>query len=282
MVLTDQPIQYAESSDGTRIAYYTFGSGRPVVFVGGALSTAEAAGPVAAAFAEAGMQGVAYDRRGRGESGDTAPYAPEREAEDLRAVVDAVGGAAVVLGHSSGAVLSLFAAAEGVPMTHLFLSEPPLRFGRDEPRGDLADRLQALVDRGENEKAVLLFLHEDVGMPKPVIEQLRGSPAFTGFVPLAQTTVYDNRLVASVSTPTAAMLGVDVPVTLLRGDPTLPLIATAVERLAAAMPGTELVVVPESHDHGVDPGGTVREVRARISATGGSPAAATTTSGHHQ
>jgi pimeloyl-ACP methyl ester carboxylesterase len=78
------------------------------------------------------------------------------------------------------------------------------------------------------------------------------------------------------------MLGVDVPVTLLRGDPTLPLIATAVERLAAAMPGTELVVVPESHDHGVDPGGTVREVRARISATGCSPAAATTTSGHHQ
>jgi hypothetical protein len=55
-----------------------------------------------------------------------------------------------------------------------------------------------------------------------------------------------------------------VPVTLLRGDPTLPLIVTAVERLAAAMPGTELVVVPESHDHGVDPAGTVRAVRARI------------------
>jgi pimeloyl-ACP methyl ester carboxylesterase len=263
--LTDQLILYAESSDGTRIAYRTFGSGRPVVFVGGALSTAEAAGPVAAAFAEAGLQGVTYDRRGRGESGDTAPYTPEREAEDLHAVTDVVGGAPVVLGHSSGAVLSLFAAAEGVPMTHLFLSEPPLRFGQNEPPVDLADRLQTLVDRGEKEEAVLLFLQEDVGMPKPVIEQLRGSLAFTGFVPLAQTTVYDNRLVASVSTPTAAMLGVDVPVTLLRGDPTLPLIVTAVERLAAAMPGTELVVVPESHDHGVDPGGTVREVRARIS-----------------
>jgi pimeloyl-ACP methyl ester carboxylesterase len=260
--LTDQPIQYAESSDGTRITYRRFGSGRPVVFVGGALSTAEAAGLLAAAFAEAGLQGVTYD--GRGESGDTAPYAPEREAEDLRAVIDAVGGAAVVLGHSSGAVLSLFAAAKGVPMTHLFLSEPPLRFGQNEPPADLADRLQALVDQGENEEAVLLFLREDVGMPEPAIEQLRASPAFAGFVPLAQTTVYDNRLVASVSTPTAAMLGVDVPMTLLRGDPTLPLIVTAVERLAAAMPGTELVVVPESHDHGVDPAGTVREVRARI------------------
>ena len=262
--MTDQPIQYAESSDGTRVAYRRFGSGRAVVFVGGALSTAKAAGPLAAAFAEAGLQGVTYDRRGRGDSGDTAPYAPEREAEDLRAVVDAVGGAAVVLGHSSGAVLSLFAAAEGVPMTHLFLSEPPLRFGQNEPPADLADRLRVLVDKGENEEAVLLFLREEVGMPEPAIEQLRASAAFAGLVPLAQTTVYDNLLVASVSTPTAAMLGVDVPTTLIRGDPTVPLIVTAVERLAAAMPGTELVVVPESHDHSVDPTATVREVRSRI------------------
>lgn len=144
------------------------------------------------------------------------------------------------------------------------MSEPPLRFGQNEPPADLADRLQALVDQAKNEEAVLLFLREDVGMPEAAIKQVRASPAFAGMVPLAQTTVYDNRLVASVSTPTAAMLGVDVPTTILRGDPTMPLIVTAVERLAAAMPGTELVVVPESHDHGVDPAGTVREVRARI------------------
>ena len=235
-----------------------------MVFVGGALSTAQAAVPLAAAFAAAGLQGVTYDRRGRGGSGDTAPYAPEREVEDLHAVIDDVGGAAVVLGHSSGAVLSLFAAAMAVPMTHLFLSEPPFRFGENEPPADLADRLQGLIDRGENEEAVLLFLREDVSLPEPAIEQLRGSPAFADLVPLAQSTVYDNRLVASVSTPTTAMLQVDVPVTLLRGDPTFPLLTTAVERLAAAMPGTQLVVVPESHNHGVDPAGTVREVVARI------------------
>jgi pimeloyl-ACP methyl ester carboxylesterase len=235
-----------------------------VVFVGGALATAGAGAALAAAFAGAGLQGVTYDRRGRGGSGDTAPYAPEREAEDLRAVIDAVGGSAVVLGHSAGAVLSLFAAAEGVPMTHLFLSEPPLRFGQDEPPVDLVDRLQALVDRGRNEEAVLLFLREDVGLPEPAIEQLRASPAFAGLVALARTAVYDSRLVASVSTPTAAMLEIDVPTTILRGDPTMPVLVTAAERLAAAMPGAGLVVVPESHDHGVDPAGTVREVRARI------------------
>jgi pimeloyl-ACP methyl ester carboxylesterase len=262
--VTDQPTLHAESADGTRIAYHRFGAGRPIVFVGGALATAEAGNPLAAAFAEAGLQGVTFDRRGRGGSGDTAPYAPEREVEDLRAVVDAVGGAAVVLGHSSGAILALLAAAQGVPMTHLFLSEPPLRFGRDEPPADLAARLQALVDQGRDEQAVLLFLREDVGLPEPAVEQFRASPAFAGLVPLARTTVYDHRLVTSVSTPTAAMLEVDVPTTILRGDPAMPLLVTAAERLAAAMPGAGLVVVPESHDHGVDPAGTVREVCARI------------------
>lgn len=263
--MTDQPTAYAGSADGTRIAYHLVGTGRPVVIVGGALATAQAGEPLAAAFAGAGLQGVTYDRRGRGGSGDTAPYAPEREAEDLHAVIDAVGGAAVVFGHSAGAILSLVAAAAGVPMTHLFLSEPPLRFGRDEAPVDLADRLQSLVDRGRDEDAILLFLREDVGLPEPAVEQFRASPAFAGLAPLARTTVYDNRLVASASTPSAAMLGVEVPTTILRGDPTMPLLVTAAERLAAAMPGADLVVVPESHDHGVDPAGTVREVLARIS-----------------
>jgi hypothetical protein len=73
-------------------------------------------------------------------------------------VIDAVGGDAAVFGHSAGAVLALFAAGEGVPMSRLFLSEPPLRFGVDEPPPDLAERLQALVDAGSGEEAITLFL----------------------------------------------------------------------------------------------------------------------------
>jgi pimeloyl-ACP methyl ester carboxylesterase len=263
--MTDSPTGHAESADGTRIAYRRVGSGRPVVIVGGALATAEASGPLATALANADLQGVTYDRRGRGNSGDNAPYAPEREAEDLRAVIDAVGDTTAVFGHSSGAVISLFAASLGVPMTHLFLSEPPLRFGENEPPTDLADRLQALVDQGKNEEAVLLFLRENVGLPEAAIEGLRASKEFASLIPLAQTTVYDNRLVAAVSTPTASMLAVDVPTTILRGDPTMPVLVTAVERLAAAMPKAELVIVPESQNHGIDPDATVREIRARIS-----------------
>ena len=147
-----------------------------------------------------------------------------------------------MLGHSAGAVLALLAAGAGLPMKHLFASEPPLRFGEDEPPADLAERLQTLVDRGHHAEAVVTFQRENVRLPEPMIEQLRGSPVFPGLVPLAQTTVYDTLLVASVSTPTPAMLGTTVPTTILRGEPTAPVLVTACDRLAAAMPRAELVV----------------------------------------
>ncbi|HEX4818116.1 MAG TPA: alpha/beta fold hydrolase [Nonomuraea sp.] len=262
--MNEQPPEYAVSLDGTRIAFQRFGSGRPVVIVSGALSTAAASGPLATSLAEAGLQGIAYDRRGRGASGDTAPYAPEREIEDLRAVVDAIGSPVAVLGHSAGAALSLFAAAVGVPMAHLFLSEPPLRFGHDEPPADLADRLWTLAEEGRGEEAVLCFLRENVGVPEQAIGQLRASEAFGELVRLARTTSYDTRLVAAVSTPTPKMFATDVPTTILRGARTTPLIITATEHLADAIPGAELVVVPESHDHLVDPHGTTREISTRL------------------
>ncbi len=259
---------HATSADGTQIAYQQTGSGQPVIVVVGALSTAASGRPVAEAFAAAGMRGVCWDRRGRGDSGDTAPYAPEREVEDLRAVIDAVGGEAVVLGHSAGAVLAFLGAGAGVPMSHLFLSEPVLRFGEDEPPTDLADRLQGLVDEGRPAEAVVTFQRENVRLTEPMIERLLVSRDFAELVPLAQTTVYDTRLVDSVSTPTPAMLGIDIPTTILRGEPAAPVLVGACDRLAAAMPEVEVVVVPESHDHAVDPTGTVREVLARL---GGDP-----------
>ncbi|QJU55949.1 alpha/beta hydrolase [Herbiconiux sp. SALV-R1] len=252
------------SADGTTIAYTVVGDGPPVAIVGGAFSTAAAGAPLAAALAEAGYRGVTIDRRARGESGDTAPYAPEREADDLAAVIEAVGGDAAVLGHSSGAVLALFAAAQGVPVRHLFLSEPPFRFGVDEPAADLPERLQALVDGGRSGDAVTLFQREAVGLPEAVVQQIRSSPMFDSLVPLAQSVVYDALLTRAVSTPTPAMLAVSTPVTILRGDPTFPMLVTAADRLAAAIPTAELVIVPESHDHGLDPAGTTRELTRRL------------------
>lgn len=257
-------MQRATSSDGTAIAFRQVGTGVPVVIVGGAFSTAAAGAPLAAALAAAGFRGVTVDRRARGDSGDTTPYSPTREVEDLAAVIDAIGGEAAVLGHSSGAVLALLAAAQGVPITHLFLSEPPFRFGEDEPSPDLPERLQSLVDAGHDDEAVVLFQREAVGLPDSVIEQIRSSPMFAVLVPLAQSVVYDALLTQSVSTPTAAMLGVAVPVTILRGEPTFPMLVAAADRLGALMPHAQLVIVPESHNHAVDPAGTTRAVCSRL------------------
>ncbi len=89
------------SRDGTKIAVDRYGSGPSIVLVGGAFTDRRALAPLAQALAPY-FTVLAYDRRGRGGSGDTPPYAPAREVEDLAAVLAAAGGPACVFGHSSG------------------------------------------------------------------------------------------------------------------------------------------------------------------------------------
>jgi pimeloyl-ACP methyl ester carboxylesterase len=251
------------SADGTTIAYEQVGDGLPVVIVGGAFSVASDGSAIAAALADAGFRTVTVDRRGRGESGDRRGSRPEDEANDLAAVIAAIGGEAIVLGHSSGAVLALYAASRGVPITALFLSEPPFRFGVDEPDPQLAERLQQLVDEGKPEDAVVTFQLEGVELPREMVESIRQSDLFATLVPLAQSTVYDATLTAQLSTPTSEMLSVSQPVTILRGAQTFPVLVTAADRLAVEMDAAELVIVPESVMHRPDPAATAREIRRR-------------------
>ncbi len=252
------------SEDGTPIAVYRTGAGRPVVLVGGAFSTALAVTDVAEAFAAAGFEAVTYDRRARGDSGDTRPYEPTREVEDLNAVIELVGGHAAVLGHSSGAVLALVSASQGSPIDHVFLSEPPFRFGEEMPDPALAERLQRHVDEGEPELAVREFQLEGVGLPEPVVDQIRDSPMFPGLVAVAQSVVYDTVLTTEFATPTEAMRAVAPPVTILRGAQTFPFLIAAADRLASLLPGAELVVVEESREHRLDGPATAAVLRARL------------------
>lgn len=253
----------ATSADGTPIAYQQQGDGPLVVIVNGALSTAADAAPLADALVDVGFRAVTFDRRARGASGDVPGSTPERESEDLAAVIDAAGGEAIVLGHSSGAVLALFAASRGASIRSLFLSEPPLRFGVDEPADDLADRLQSFVDGARPVDAIVTFQKEGVGIPDDMIEGMRESGLLDELRPLAQSTVYDTTLVRQVSTPTAEMLGVSQPVTVLRGEQTFPLLITASDRLADEIDQAELVIVPESVMHRPDPAATARVVATR-------------------
>jgi pimeloyl-ACP methyl ester carboxylesterase len=243
------------SADGTVIAFEQIGDGPPVVIVGGAFSTAADGAALAAALLDVGFRAVTVDRRARGASGDKRGSTPEDEADDLAAVIEAVGGDAIVLGHSSGAVLALYAA---------LLTDPPFRFGEGEPDGRLADRLQDLVDAGRAEDAVVTFQLEGVELPREMVESIRQSDMFPRLVPLAQSTVYDARLTAHVSNPTPEMLALAQPVTILRGEQTFPLLVTAANRLAEQMVAAELVIVPESVMHRPDPVATARVVRERV------------------
>lgn len=245
-------MEHVISADGTSIALRRQGSGDPVVIVNGALSTADDAVVLAEALAARGYEVAVYDRRARHDSGDTKPYAPEREAEDLRAVIDAVGGAASVVGHSSGAVLALVAASLGAPITRLVLSEPPFRFDASSPEG-LPEALQTLVDDGDLGDAVAMFQLRAVGLPEELVEMIRASPMFAGMEPLAQSTVYDATLTEQYGDPTAAMLGVSMPVAIVRGKETFPFLVGAADRLAGAMPNAQYVVSEELRDHRLDP-----------------------------
>lgn len=253
------------SADGTAIQAYRFGTGDPVVIVGGAFSTAEAAVDLASSLAGAGFGAWIYDRRARGRSEDTTPYAPQREGEDLAAVISAAGGSAAVLGHSSGAVLALFAAGTGVPVRHLFLSEPPFSFSDDPAAAALPARLQKLVDAGRAAEAVTTFQIDAVGLPPEMVEQMTQSPAFAQLVPLAQSAVYDATLAAELPSPTPAMLAVTSPITILLGDETFPILTRSCELLDEALPAAELVHVPESSHHSIDAAATTKVITSRLS-----------------
>ena len=131
------------SSDGTPIAYETAGDGPPVILVDGALCyrASGPSAPLAALLAEH-FTVFTYDRRGRGESGDTAPYAVEREVEDIAALIDEAGGSACVYGISSGAALALEAANRGLGIERLVVYEAP--FIVDDSRAPLPYDFAAL------------------------------------------------------------------------------------------------------------------------------------------
>ncbi len=165
------------SKDGTPIAFDRSGEGPALILVGGASAARADEASLAAALAPY-FTVFAFDRRGRGNSGDTAPYAVEREVEDIEALIDEAGGSALVFGHSSGAVLAL-EAARLLPtkITKLALYEPPFIIDDSRPPApqDFSAHLSALVASGRRGEAVESFMMV-VGLPSEMIAQMRQSP----------------------------------------------------------------------------------------------------------
>ncbi len=184
------------SKDGTAIAYDRSGEGPALILVTGASATRTDAAALAATLSPA-FTVFAYDRRARGDSGDTAPYAVEREVDDIEALIDEAGGSAYVFGHSSGAVLAL-EAARLLPakITKLALYEPPFIIDEHHPRmpKGFPAHLNELVASGRRGDAAESFA-AFVGTPPEVIAQMRQSPWWPQMEANAQSLVYDATIV---------------------------------------------------------------------------------------
>lgn len=185
------------SRDGTPIACERRGQGHPLILVDGALCSRTMGPSLQLARALEGSFTVfRYDRRGRGDSGDTAPYAVEREVDDIEAVLQAAGGKAFVWGMSSGAMLALMAASRLPGICKLALYEAPLIVdgSRETTQGDWAT-IRAAIAEDRRGDAVTAFLRS-VGMPGLLIVFMRLTPIWSKLKAVAHTLPYDGAIVA--------------------------------------------------------------------------------------
>ncbi len=186
------------SRDGTRIAYDELGGGPPVILVGGAFNT-RTFGPnkSLAPLLEEHFTVINYDRRGRGGSTDTAPYAVEREIEDLQALIEVSGGSAHVFGISSGAALALEAANSGLAIEKLALYEAPFIVddSRDPVPDDYLPKLEGMLAADRRNDAIRLFLRQGVGVPAVFVAMMRMMPVWSKLKAVAPTIIYDATLV---------------------------------------------------------------------------------------
>lgn len=231
------------SKDGTAIAFDRSGEGPAVILVVGAFNERPTGAPLAR-FLERHFTVFNYDRRGRGESSDTAPYAVEREIEDLDALIAKAGGTASVFGYSSGAVLALRAAAYGLAITKLALYDPPPTGAR---AAQLVPQLTELISAGNRGDAVELFQTEAVGIPPDVVAQLRNAPFRPALEKIAHTLVYDSTILEAL--PTGLTASVRIPALVIFGQENPEVMRQAAQSLADALPeGRYHPMKGQSHD----------------------------------
>jgi pimeloyl-ACP methyl ester carboxylesterase len=250
--MTASALQTVTSADGTAIAAEVTGSGPAVVLLpGGSVDRGSNAGLAAVLSADFTVWNV--DRRGRGDSGDTAPYAVEREIEDVRAVIEAAGGHAALYGSSSGAGLALEAAAAGVPVDKLVLWEPPYNLDpAGRPPADSAERLEQMVAEGRRDDAATFFMTDMVRLPADFAAFARTQPWWQGQLALAHTLAYDAHVMGDYSVPVETAARVTAPTLILTGGASFPFFRPTAEALVAAMPNGRAEVL-DGQEHNVDP-----------------------------
>lgn len=232
------------SRDGTEIAFELRGSGPPLLLVHGTTADHTRWDHISSRF-EGDCTVVAMDRRGRGGSGDGPDYDIAREAEDVAAVVDAMGQPVYLLGHSFGGVCALEAALLTDEVARMVLYEPPLPTGVGAMlQPGLVDRIQALIDEGRNVAALDLFALEVVRMPESDIGAFHQSPMWPGRIRMAPTLPRELGFDQSYTFEPEKFRGLEVPTLILLGGDSPPVFRMAAEAAAEALPRATLVELP--------------------------------------
>lgn len=243
-----------KSKDGTTIAFDQQGGGRPLILVDGAMSTRSSGSkPELAKLLAQHFTVYSYDRRGRGASGDTMPYAVQREIDDIDAVIDEAGGSAFIYGHSSGGCLALDATVKlGGKVKKLAIYEAPYN---DDPEaqkawGEYINNLTEALASNRRGDAVALFMAY-VGMPAAQIEGMRHAPFWGGMEAVAPTLAYDHTAIMGKdgSIPTERASHVRAPTLVMNGGNGAPFMLETAKRLSKVIPVAKLRTLDgQTHD----------------------------------
>ena len=239
-------MEIIRSQDGTPIAAWHSGVGAPLLLVHGTTGDHTGWTPVRAAL-ERHFTVWTLDRRGRGSSGDATAYALERECEDIAAVMDAIGGVVHLLGQSFGGLCALEAALLTPHLGRLILYEPTLPLGRRNLPAAYDAHLQALLDAGHSEEALLFFLGDIVKLPPQELAALQTEPHWPEQVAAAHTIPRELRAIDRYAFDPRRFRTLRTPTLLLVGGESLPHRTTVTETLHQALSNSQIVVLQGQH-----------------------------------
>jgi pimeloyl-ACP methyl ester carboxylesterase len=245
------------SKDGTTIAFDEQGDGPALILVDGAMTTRSSGSkPELAKLLAQHFTVYSYDRRGRGDSGDTKPYAVEREIEDIDALIEEAGGSAFLFGHSSGGSLALDATVKlGERVRKLAMYEAPYNNDPEAQKawGEYIKNLTEALASDRRGDAIALFMTL-VGVPAAEIEGMRRSPFWSGMEAIAPTLAYDHTgiLGKDGSIPAERAARVRVPTLVMNGGNGAPFMLETAKTLSRTIPAAKLRTL-DGQTHNVQP-----------------------------
>ena len=244
------------SPDGTTIAYDQQGEGPTLILVDGALTVHSAGSGELAKLLAPRFTVLGFDRRGRGQSGDTLPYSVDREIDDIEALIDHAGAPAFLYGHSSGGPLALRAALRlGGKVARIALYEPPYNNdpGAQESWSQYLQQLEHALAQDRRGDAVALFMRF-IGTPAEQVDQMRRAPFWPRLESVAPTLAYDHAAILGEpwSVPADLAARVQVPALVMAGTASLPFMPGAARSLSEAIPDGQLKNV-DGQTHEVSP-----------------------------